>query len=113
MLVATTGFNSSTNVVVIAGTNRVDTLDPALMRPGRFDRHIYVGEFVFSLPFRVAKNYINLHTGQILTLLSCVVALSSLLSSLQISLIAASFISGCICSINAGREGLAHAAISS
>lgn len=39
-----TGFNSSTNVVVIAGTNRADTLDPALMRPGRFDRHIYIGK---------------------------------------------------------------------
>lgn len=38
-----TGFNSSTNVVVLAGTNRVDVLDPALMRPGRFDRHIYIG----------------------------------------------------------------------
>lgn len=39
-----TGFNSSTNVVVITGTNRADTLDPALMRPGRFDRHIYIGK---------------------------------------------------------------------
>lgn len=42
-----TGFNSSTNVVVIAGTNRADTLDPALMRPGRFDRHIYIGKCCF------------------------------------------------------------------
>lgn len=41
------GFNSSTNVVVIAGTNRADILDPALMRPGRFDRHIHVGEVFF------------------------------------------------------------------
>lgn len=30
-------------MVVLAGTNRADILDPALMRPGRFDRHIYVG----------------------------------------------------------------------
>nr|XP_014345821.1 PREDICTED: AFG3-like protein 1 [Latimeria chalumnae] len=37
------GFNSSTNVVVLAGTNRMDILDPALMRPGRFDRQIYIG----------------------------------------------------------------------
>ncbi|XP_015262176.1 PREDICTED: AFG3-like protein 1 [Gekko japonicus] len=37
------GFNSSTNVVVLAGTNRPDVLDPALMRPGRFDRQIYIG----------------------------------------------------------------------
>lgn len=39
-----TGFNTSTNVVVLAGTNRPDVLDPALMRPGRFDRQIYLGK---------------------------------------------------------------------
>uniref|UniRef100_A0A8C2DYK4 Si:ch1073-174d20.2 n=1 Tax=Cyprinus carpio TaxID=7962 RepID=A0A8C2DYK4_CYPCA len=33
----------ATNVVVLAGTNRPDVLDPALMRPGRFDRQIYLG----------------------------------------------------------------------
>lgn len=38
------GFNTATNVVVLAGTNRHDILDPALMRPGRFDRQIYIGE---------------------------------------------------------------------
>lgn len=43
LLVEMDGFNSSTNVVVLAGTNRADVLDPALMRPGRFDRHIYIG----------------------------------------------------------------------
>lgn len=38
------GFNTvGTNVVVLAGTNRSDVLDPALLRPGRFDRQIYVG----------------------------------------------------------------------
>ncbi|XP_037549301.1 AFG3-like protein 1 [Nematolebias whitei] len=43
LLVEMDGFNSSSNVVVLAGTNRADVLDPALMRPGRFDRHIYLG----------------------------------------------------------------------
>uniref|UniRef100_A0A5F9D9U9 AAA+ ATPase domain-containing protein n=1 Tax=Oryctolagus cuniculus TaxID=9986 RepID=A0A5F9D9U9_RABIT len=43
MLVEMDGFNSTTNVVVLAGTNRPDILDPALMRPGRFDRQIYLG----------------------------------------------------------------------
>uniref|UniRef100_A0A8C6KDA2 AAA+ ATPase domain-containing protein n=1 Tax=Nothobranchius furzeri TaxID=105023 RepID=A0A8C6KDA2_NOTFU len=43
LLVEMDGFNSSTNIVVLAGTNRADILDPALMRPGRFDRHIRLG----------------------------------------------------------------------
>ena len=37
-----TGFNTQSGVVVLAATNRVDILDPALLRPGRFDRQIYV-----------------------------------------------------------------------
>jgi AFG3 family protein len=36
------GFNTSDQVVVLAGTNRPDVLDKALMRPGRFDRHISI-----------------------------------------------------------------------
>jgi len=36
------GFNTTTNVVVLAATNRVDILDKALMRPGRFDRQIHI-----------------------------------------------------------------------
>lgn len=36
------GFTSNTNVVVLAGTNRPDVLDSALLRPGRFDRQIYI-----------------------------------------------------------------------
>lgn len=36
------GFNTSEQVIVLAGTNRPDTLDKALMRPGRFDRQIHI-----------------------------------------------------------------------
>ena len=36
------GFDTNTNVIVMAATNRPDILDPALLRPGRFDRHIVI-----------------------------------------------------------------------
>ncbi|CAM9019707.1 unnamed protein product [Wickerhamomyces anomalus] len=42
LLVEMDGFESSDHVVVLAGTNRPDVLDPALMRPGRFDRHVSI-----------------------------------------------------------------------
>ncbi|MGC9022355.1 MAG: ATP-dependent zinc metalloprotease FtsH [Dissulfurimicrobium sp.] len=42
LLVEMDGFESDDNIVVIAATNRPDVLDPALLRPGRFDRRIYV-----------------------------------------------------------------------
>lgn len=42
LLVEMDGFDSSSHVVVLAGTNRADILDKALMRPGRFDRHITI-----------------------------------------------------------------------
>lgn len=37
------GFDNETNVIVIAATNRADVLDPALLRPGRFDRRVMLG----------------------------------------------------------------------
>lgn len=42
MLVEMDGFDTNTTVIVIAATNRPDVLDPALMRPGRFDRQVVV-----------------------------------------------------------------------
>lgn len=42
LLVEMDGFEASDHVVVLAGTNRVDVLDKALLRPGRFDRHVSI-----------------------------------------------------------------------
>lgn len=42
ILVEMDGFDNETNVIVMAATNRADVLDPALMRPGRFDRKVFV-----------------------------------------------------------------------
>jgi len=42
LLVEMDGFGTNEHIVVLAGTNRPDVLDPALMRPGRFDRHITI-----------------------------------------------------------------------
>ncbi len=44
ILVEMDGFESDTNVIVIAATNRPDVLDPALMRPGRFDRQVILDQ---------------------------------------------------------------------
>ena len=43
LLVEMDGFGSNEGVIVLAATNRQDILDPALLRPGRFDRQVYVG----------------------------------------------------------------------
>jgi len=42
LLVEMDGFGSAENIIIMAATNRPDVLDPALLRPGRFDRHIVV-----------------------------------------------------------------------
>jgi len=44
ILVEMDGFETHTNVIVIAATNRPDVLDPALLRPGRFDRRVVIDE---------------------------------------------------------------------
>ena len=41
LLVEMDGFNTTTNVVIFAGTNQPDIVDPALVRPARFDRQIF------------------------------------------------------------------------
>ena len=43
MLVEMDGFGENQGIIVMAATNRVDILDPAIMRPGRFDRKVFVG----------------------------------------------------------------------
>ncbi len=43
LLVEMDGFSENSGIIVLAATNRVDILDPAILRPGRFDRQIHVG----------------------------------------------------------------------
>lgn len=61
LLVEMDGFKASHAVVVLAATNRVDILDKALLRPGRFDRHITI-----SLPDRIGRQAIlQIHTAKV------------------------------------------------
>ncbi|KAI9149263.1 matrix AAA protease MAP-1 [Paramyrothecium foliicola] len=53
------GFNTREQVVVLAGTNRADILDKALMRPGRFDRHIYIDRPTMKGRSEIFKVYLN------------------------------------------------------
>ncbi|KKY28239.1 putative cell division protease ftsh [Diplodia seriata] len=57
------GFNTSEQVVVLAGTNRPDVLDKALMRPGRFDRHIGIDRPTME----GRKQIFNVHLKKIVT----------------------------------------------
>lgn len=57
------GFNTSEQVVVLAGTNRPDVLDNALMRPGRFDRHINID----APTMEGRKQIFKVHVGKIVT----------------------------------------------
>jgi AFG3 family protein len=57
------GFNTSEQVVVLAGTNRADVLDKALLRPGRFDRHIAIDRPTMD----GRKQIFLVHLGKIVT----------------------------------------------
>ena len=55
------GFSQSESIIVLAATNRQDVLDPALLRPGRFDRHVTV-----DLPVREGRlGILKVHTRQV------------------------------------------------
>jgi cell division protease FtsH len=61
MLVEMDGFETNLGVIVIAATNRPDILDPALLRPGRFDRQVYV-----TLPdIRGREQILNVHMRKV------------------------------------------------
>ncbi len=60
LLVEMDGFGSNEGVVVLAATNRADILDPALTRPGRFDRRVYVG----YPDIRGREAILKIHTAQ-------------------------------------------------
>jgi len=63
LLVEMDGFNPQTGIIIIAATNRPDTLDPALLRPGRFDRQIVV-----TLPdLNGREGILRVHTKNIKT----------------------------------------------
>lgn len=61
LLVEMDGFAAESGIIVVAATNRIDALDPAILRPGRFDRHVHVG-----LPDIVGREEIlQVHTRKI------------------------------------------------
>ncbi len=71
ILVEMDGFDTTTNVIVIAATNRPDVLDPALLRPGRFDRRVVMDLPDIEERFEILKIHaankplqekVNLHT---------------------------------------------------
>jgi cell division protease FtsH len=61
LLVEMDGFEDNEGVILIAATNRPDVLDPALLRPGRFDRQIYV----HSPDFVGREKILNVHTRKV------------------------------------------------
>ena len=61
LLIEMDGFANNTGIIVLGATNRVDMLDPALLRPGRFDRQVYI-----ELPDLAGRNEIlNLYANRV------------------------------------------------
>ncbi|MDD3299062.1 MAG: AAA family ATPase, partial [Firmicutes bacterium] len=58
LLVEMDGFNTNDNIVIVGATNRIDMLDPALLRPGRFDRHM----FIENPNIRAREEILRVHT---------------------------------------------------
>lgn len=61
LLVEMDGFGSDQSVIVMAATNRIDVLDPALLRPGRFDRHVVVDR----PDIRGREQILKVHIGKV------------------------------------------------
>ena len=59
LLVEMDGFNKDSNVIIVGATNRLDLLDEALLRPGRFDRHIHIGSPNFHTRLEILKVHTN------------------------------------------------------
>ena len=53
------GFTKDSNVIIVGATNRLDLLDEALLRPGRFDRHIQIG----SPNYHTRHEILKVHTS--------------------------------------------------
>ncbi len=62
LLVEMDGFTSNNGVIIMAATNRPETLDPALLRPGRFDRHVLVDR----PNVRGREDILNVHADKVL-----------------------------------------------
>lgn len=59
LLVEMDGFTKDSNVIIIGATNRLDLLDEALLRPGRFDRHVHIGAPNYHTRYEILKVHTN------------------------------------------------------
>ena len=59
LLVEMDGFNKDSNIIIIGATNRLDLLDDALSRPGRFDRHIHISSPNVKTRYEILKVHTN------------------------------------------------------